>query len=294
MARHVMSSVTTDPPPEPRRPPVPPGDPSALKCQCAEVWSNPAAQLLLGPALRPGGAEVTSRLLSECGLRPGAVVLDVGCGPGATLEAITASGQHGVGVDYSAALARAAASPASPAVVGDAECLPIKDGCADAAAIECVLSAVPDKARALDELYRVVRADGALILTDMTLAAEFPEPLNTALAWVACAAGALSSDGYGELLEAHGFAISATEDRSPDLAAMVAKARRRLALFRGAAGVGLLPSLEELIGPDLSALAATVLGHTDVNEGARHVLAQIDDAVDEGAMGYVAITAIRH
>jgi SAM-dependent methyltransferase len=290
----VTSSTTTDPTPAgPQRAPIPPGDPTALKCQCADLWSNPAAQLLLGPALRPGGEALTSRLLSGCGLRPGAVVVDVGCGPGATLAAITASGHRGVGIDYSPALARAAASPGMPTVVGDAERLPLKDAAADAVVIECVLSALPDKGRALDEVHRVLRSDGALILTDMTLRAEFPEPLNTALAWVACAAGALSVVGYGDLLDAHGFTVATSEDRTTDLAAMVAKARRRLALFRGAAGVGLLPPLEDFIGPEFAAMAATVLGHTDLNEGARHVLAQVGDAVSDGAMGYVAITASR-
>jgi arsenite methyltransferase len=290
----VTSSTTTDPTPAaPQRPPIPPGDPRALKCQCADLWSNPAAQLLLGPALRPGGEALTSHLLSGCGLRPGAVVVDVGCGPGATLAAITASGHRGVGVDYSPALARAAASPGMPTVVGDAERLPLKEGAADAVVIECVLSALPDKGCALDEVHRLLRSDGALIITDMTLRAEFPEPLNTALAWVACAAGALSAVGYGDLLDAHGFTVMTAEDRTPDLAAMVAKARRRLALFRGAAGVGLLPPLEDFIGPDLAAMAATVLGDTDLNEGARHVLAQVGDAVSDGAMGYVAITATR-
>ena len=194
-------------------------------------------------------------------------MVDVGCGPGATLETIAASGHHGIGVDYSPALARAAAAPGAPTVVGDAERLPISDGAVDAVVIECVLSALPDKPAALDEARRVLRPDGALILTDMTLAAPFPEPLNTALAWVACAAGALSAAGYVDLLDAHGFTITATEDRTTDLAAMIARARRRLALFRGAAGVGLLPPLEEFIGPELTALAATVLGHTDLRRG---------------------------
>jgi arsenite methyltransferase len=273
--------------------PAPVDDPAALKCQCAAAWSHPAAQLLLGPALRPGGAALTNRLLAGCGLRPGAAVVDVGCGPGATLEAITASGHHGVGVDYSPALARAAAAPGAPTVVGDAERLPIRDGAVDAVVIECVLSALPDKPAALDEARRVLPPDGALILTDMTLAAPFPEPLNTALAWVACAAGALSAAGYAELLDVHGFTINVAEDRTADLAAMVARARRRLALFRGAAGVGLVPPLAEFIGPELTALAATVMGHTDLDEGARHVLAQVGDAVSGGTMGYVAITATR-
>jgi SAM-dependent methyltransferase len=276
-----------------RRTPVPPGDPGALKCQCAEAWSNPAAQLLLGPALRPGGAALTAQLLSDCRLPPGAVVVDVGCGPGASLATIAGQGHRAVGIDFSPALARVAASAGTSTVVGDAEQLPISDGVADAVVIECVLSALPDKDRALAELHRVLRPGGALVLTDMTLAAEFPEPLNTAMAWAACTAGALSVVGYGELLRDHGFTLTAVEERTADLAAMVAKARRRLALFRGAAGVGLLPPLDEFIGPELAAMAATVLGHADLDEGARHVLAQVADAVHDGAMSYVAITASR-
>ena len=290
----MTSLITTNPTPAGlRRAPIPPDNPGALKCQCAALWSHPAAQLLLGPALRPGGAALTNRLLSGCGLRPGAVVVDVGCGPGASLETISASGHRGIGVDYSPELARAAAAAGASTVVGDAERLPISDGAVDAVVIECVLSALPDTPRAIHEARRVLRPDGALILTDMTLAAAFPEPLNTALAWVACAAGALSAAGYVDLLDAHGFTSTVTEDRTADLAAMIARARRRLALFRGAAGVGLLPPLEDFIGPELTALAATVLGHSDLHEGARDNLAQVGDAVTGGAMGYVAIAATR-
>ncbi len=104
---------------------------------------------------------------------------------------------------------------------------------------------------------------------------------------------ALSADRYRRLLDDHGFTITASEDRTADLAAMIAQARRRLALFRGAAGVGLLPPLEEFIGPELAGVATATLGHSDLDAGARLVLAQVADAVAAGAMGYVAITATR-
>ena len=273
--------------------PVPPGEPGALKCQCADLWSHPAAQVLLGPALRPGGTALTDRLLSGCRLRPGALVVDVGCGPGSSLATMTANGFRGIGVDFSASLARTAAACGAPTVVGDAERLPLAEAAADAVVVECVLSALPDKRRAVAEAYRVLRPGGVLVVTDMTLTAPFPEPLNTALAWVACAAGALSADRYRRLLDDHGFTITASEDRAADLAAMVAQARRRLALLRGAAGVGLLPPLEEFIGPELAGVATSTLGHSDLDAGARLVLAQVADAVAAGAMGYVAITATR-
>lgn len=118
-----------------------------------------------------------------------------------------------------------------------------------------------------------------------------PEPLDSALAWVACAAGALRADGYVALLEEAGFTVEHTVDESPALGDMVAKARRRLALFRGASGVGLLPTLEEFVGPDLAALGRTVLGHDDLADGGRTILTQVADAVHAGNLGYLALIA---
>jgi len=128
-------------------------------------------------------------------------------------------------------------------------------------------------------------------LTDMTLSGDLPQPLDQALAWVACAAGALTSAGYVSLLESSGFEVDWVEDRSAGLAEMVAKARRRLALFRGASGVGMLPTLEEFVGPDFAELGRVLLGHNDLGTGSRAVLAQIGEAVRVGQMGYVAIVA---
>jgi arsenite methyltransferase len=273
--------------------PVPPADPGSIKCRCADLWSHPAAQLLLGPALRPGGAELTARLIDRARLAPGSTVLDVGCGPGTTLELLAAAGHRGVGIDFSPAFAADATTRDAAALAGDAEHLPLRDASVDAALLECVLSALPDKARAIGEVARVVRSGGVFLLSDMTLAADVPEPLNSTLAWVVCAAGALSPAGYGELLAAHGFVVEHIEDRSADLLAMVARARRRFALFQGASGIGLLPPLDEFIGSDLTALGRATLRHDDLYAGGRHVLGQVGNAVKDGAMGYVAIRARR-
>jgi SAM-dependent methyltransferase len=221
-------------------------------------------------------------------------VLDVGCGPGTTLALLASAGHRSIGIDFSPAHAADATARDAAAVTGDAERLPLRGATADAALLECVLSALPDKPRAIGEVARVLRPGGTLLLSDMTLDADLPEPLNGTLAWAVCAAGALGPAGYRELLAAHGFAVESVEDRSSDLAAMVARARRRFALLRGASGLGLLPPLEELIGADLTALGRAMLGHDDLHEGGRHILAQASAAVEEGTMGYVAITARRH
>lgn len=272
--------------------PAPPADGTALKCQCADLWGHPAAQILLGESLRPGGRELTARLLELAPLGDSAVVVDIGSGPGSTLELLAERGLTPVGVDYSPSLARQAAErPGAVVAVGDSERLGLRDGVADAVTMECVLSALPDKRAAVAEARRLLVPGGWLLFSDMTIAEAFPEPLNSALAWVACAGGALRPEGYVGLLEETGFSVVQSLDQSPSLGAMVAKARRRLALFRGASGVGLLPSLEEFVGPELTALGRTLLGHHDLAAGGRTVLAQVADAVRTGDMGYMALAA---
>lgn len=272
--------------------PAPPADGIALKCQCAELWGHPAAQVLLGEALHPGGVELTARLLDAAGLDGGAIVVDVGCGPGSTLALLADRGLRPVGVDYSPTLAsEAAARPHVAVSVGDSERLGLRHGIADALAMECVLSAFPDKHTALLEARRVLVPGGWLLFSDMTVAQTLPEPLDSALGWVACVAGALRPEGYLALLEQTGFVVEHTWDEQASLLAMIAKARRRLALFRGASGVGMLPSLDEFVGPGLAELGRALFGHDDLAEGGRTLLSQASDAIGAGNIGYLAVVA---
>lgn len=272
--------------------PSPPGDTLALKCQCADLWAHPAAQLLLGPSLHPGVVALTAAVIERMGLSRGATVLDVGCGPGTSLRTLRDAGLRPLRVDYSLDLATEAAAEDQRLVfVGDAEALALRPGSLDGALLECVLSAFPDKARALAEVRRVLPVGAPVALTDMTRDGPLPWPLDDALAWVACAAGALTGPGYRSLLAASGFRVVWSQDRTEDLAVMVAKARRRLALFRGAAGIGLLPSLEEFIGSELTEIGRALLGHDDLETGGRQILAGVSDSVRRGRLGYTAIVA---
>lgn len=260
-----------------------------IKCTCADLWSHPIAQLLAGPALRPGGRELTRTVLARTGLEPGARVLDVGSGTGATLAELGAHGFAGYGVDYSRVLA-AQAVEVRPAVVGDAEALPYRDGAFGAVLAECVLSAVPDKDAALEEARRVLATDGSVILADMVVEAKLPEPLQSVAAWAACVGGALSGDGYEALLRAHGFVPSYRDDASGALSALVDQAERRLAMLRGAIGVGLLEHAEALVGPDLERLGVPT--SADGLAALSEVLfAQVRAAVAQRQLGYVAFVA---
>lgn len=273
--------------------PVPalPADPAELTCQCADLWSHPAAQLLIGDALRPGGRDLTDRLLAVAGVGPGTVVLDVGCGPGTTAEAAAAAGAVAVALDYSAAHATdAAGRPGVVAVRADGTRLPVADRSVDVVVCECVLSTFVDKPAAVVELARVLRPGGRLVLSDVTVSGPLPEPLASAIGWAACAAGALAPDGYRRLLETVGT-VTAVVHADAEMAAMVAKARRRFALLRAAAAVGVVPPLEELVGPELTAVARTLLGHHDLGAGGRELLATVAGEVASGRLGYRAFIA---
>jgi SAM-dependent methyltransferase len=272
--------------------PAPPLEATAFKCTCADWWGHPAVQLLVGDALRPGGTALTAAYVDRLALTAGSRALDIGSATGATLELLTRRGLLATGIDYSEVLATQAAR-CGPVAVGDGEQLPFATESFDLVTIECVLSALPDKHAALREIARVLPPGGTLLLTDMTVSGPLPEPLDALLAWVACAAGALSIPRYRDLLRGHGFEISVVEDHRSALAAFVAKARRRLALVDGAIRLGLVPDPEAMLGPELDALQPAGRTGDDLAAFGRDVLAQVAQAVRSGQLGYGAFVAQR-
>jgi 2-polyprenyl-3-methyl-5-hydroxy-6-metoxy-1,4-benzoquinol methylase len=102
-------------------------------------------------------------------IRPEGLVVDIGCGQGATAGLLAELGYDAVGIDMDAdtVSSAAAAYPAARFVMGDACALPFGDEAADGVLIECVLSLVPDASKALEEAARVLRYGGSLVLTDL-------------------------------------------------------------------------------------------------------------------------------
>lgn len=260
---------------------APAADPSLVKACCADLWAHPGVRLLAGDSLHPGGLGLTARALGLMGLPSGALVLDLGCGPGATAEALRTAGYRPVAVDYSRSLAAEAARRAgAPAAAADGERLPFADGSFDGLMAECVLSVIPDVARALHEAVRVLRPGGRVAVSDVTRAGELPSELDTFLSWIACAAGALPADGYREALAAAGVSDPVVEDHSGALAEMIDRARRRLGLLQGSVAAGLV---------DLSPAGLDPA----VVEAGQRLLGRARRAIEEGALGYVLVVGTR-
>jgi SAM-dependent methyltransferase len=104
-------------------------------------------------------------VLQQAGLVDGAVVLDVGCGPGTFCAAVDGCA---IDVDRSQVMLQEVRRrrPAARTVVADLTQLPLRDAAAHVVHVERVLQWSDDPSRALAELARVTAPVGWLAVTD--------------------------------------------------------------------------------------------------------------------------------
>jgi SAM-dependent methyltransferase len=105
----------------------------------------------------------TYRLLADAGPGRGPI-LDVGCGPGTDAAALGPA--RVIGIDPSTVMLARAAARGIRVCRGDALALPFADGAFAGCRIDRVLQHLDDPMRALDELVRVVRPAGRIVVAD--------------------------------------------------------------------------------------------------------------------------------
>jgi len=149
-------------------------------------------------------------------LKEGETVLDLGSGAGFDcFLAASKVGERGkvIGVDMTPHMIARARENASKGDyrnvefrLGEIENLPIADESVDVVISNCVINLSPDKKRAFEEVYRVLKPGGRMMVSDIVLLKPLPDAIRISVeAYVSCIAGAMLKDEYLDAVKSAGF-----------------------------------------------------------------------------------------
>lgn len=89
---------------------------------------------------------------------------------------------------------------------GDIENLPVASDEVEVVISNCVLNLVPDKRKAFQEIFRVLKPGGHFCISDIVLQGELPDKLRSlAELYAGCVAGAMQRDEYLGVIQETGF-----------------------------------------------------------------------------------------
>ncbi len=155
-------------------------------------------------------------------IHEGDVVVDLGSGAGNdafVARAITGESGKVIGIDMTPQMIDKARENADKLGfnnvefrLGDIENIPIAANRADVVISNCVLNLVPDKRRAFEEMFRILKPGGHFSVSDVVLNGELPDGLrNDAEMYAGCVSGAIQMDTYLHLLHDVGFTTIAVQ-----------------------------------------------------------------------------------
>ena len=166
-------------------------------------------------------------------LKEGEIVLDLGSGAGFDcFLAANKVGEKGqvIGIDMTPEMIEKSRENAEKNGYqnvefrqGEIENLPIESNSVDVVISNCVINLSPDKKQVFNEVFRVLKSGGRLVVSDIVLLKELPEYIkNSVEAYVGCISGALLKDKYLELIKEAGFQnVTVTDETSFPIELMV-------------------------------------------------------------------------
>jgi SAM-dependent methyltransferase len=161
-------------------------------------------------------------------LRPGEVVIDLGCGGG--LDVLLAAEQVGptgraIGIDMTPEMldrardaARRMGATNAEFRQGTIDALPLDAASVDCIISNCVINLAPDKGAVFREMARVLKPTGRVAISDIAILKPLPDELaQNVSAYVGCIAGAISVGDYESGLRAAGFSAIQVVPTGADL-----------------------------------------------------------------------------
>lgn len=160
--------------------------------------------------------------IAMASLKPGETVLDIGSGGG--IDVFLAANRvgpvgHVIGIDMTPAMLKRSRHSAAKHGYhqvefrqGDAENLPVDDSSVDVAISNCVINLTEDKGKAFQEIFRVLKPEGRLEISDVVAAHSLSfEVRQNSNQWATCVSGALPEGEYQDLITYAGFEILKTQ-----------------------------------------------------------------------------------
>ncbi|OGG39301.1 arsenite S-adenosylmethyltransferase [Candidatus Jorgensenbacteria bacterium GWC1_48_12] len=151
-------------------------------------------------------------------IKEGDTVLDLGSGAG--MDCFLAAkkvGKNGkvIGIDMTEEMVEMAKLYAIKQkienvefLLGEVEKLPLENDSVDIIITNCVINLTPDKTKAFEEAYRVLKNGGRMYLSDIVLLGELSkEQRNDKDLLSGCVAGALLKDDYLDKIKKAGFSV---------------------------------------------------------------------------------------
>ncbi len=178
------------------------------------LYLAPPVRAGLGPWLRPGGRTLTERIVRLTGMGSKSVVLDAGCGQGASISYLRQTGVDTViGLDLEPELLELARWDDLPVARADLAFLPVADDRLDMVLCECVWN-LTDREKVLAEFARTLKPGACLALTDIY--ARRNDTLEKGDSWPVpcCFSKAVSLATVERMVAAAGFAVTLLEDHS--------------------------------------------------------------------------------
>ena len=190
-------------------------------------------------------------------LRPGEVVVDLGCGGG--LDVFLAAAKVGptgkaIGIDMTTEMLNLARQNAAKGRNGQSitnvefhqatiDKLPLADASVDCVISNCVINLAPDKPAVFREIARVLKPGGRLAVSDIALKKPLPDEIaQDVMAYVGCISGAIMIEDYRKQLHEAGFGSVEVIDTRADLNAYAKVENQGLCCPPAAAGLPVVDS----------------------------------------------------
>lgn len=179
----------------------------------------PAADLKLGCGMPVGFAKIAA----------GSTVVDLGSGAGNdcfVARALTGPEGQVIGIDMTGRMIEKATENAAKMGLGNVkfrlgeiEDIPMAGNKADVVISNCVLNLVPNKEKAFEEVYRILKPGGHFAISDVVLRGALPEAIQKAgEMYAGCVSGAIQKRDYLGIIHDLGFQnVSILEEKEIEL-----------------------------------------------------------------------------